>query len=96
MALVLLRLSLMTVLLFPVTSLAQQTWVTITSPVNLHSAPNRDSSVVTWLRQSTRVDVAGCLADKPWCRIVWGRREGWVHVQYLGGLRRERVPVVVP
>ena len=86
------RLSLIGLLLVPLPACAD--WATITANVNMHAGPGREYAVTTWLSRGTQVNVAGCVADRPWCDVVWGRRRGWVHLSYLGGMLRSRVPIV--
>ncbi len=69
-------------------------WANIASDVNLREGPGTDHAVVAWVGRGTHVNVVGCLADGPWCEIVWGRRRGWVKVTYLRGIARDRVPTV--
>ena len=52
------------------------------------------AQLVAWVGRGTHVNVVGCLADRPWCELVWGRRRGWVNVAYLAGISRDRVPTV--
>jgi uncharacterized protein YraI len=86
------RLALIGLLLVPLPAFAQ--WATITSNVNMRAGPGRDYEVTTWLPRGTKVNVAQCAAGRPWCDVVWGRRRGWVHESYLGGLSRARVPSI--
>lgn len=86
------RLALCALLLAPLPALAQ--WATIPANVNMRAGPGTDYEVLTWLRRGTHVNVVGCVADRPWCDVVWGRHRGWVNVAYLGGIARDRVPVV--
>ncbi len=86
------RLLCICLLLLPLTAFAQ--WATITSSVNMRAGPGREFPIVTWLRQGQRVNVVGCMAGRPWCDVAWGRRRGWVHRTYLGGMPRGRIPTV--
>lgn len=87
------RLLLAGVLLLPLPVSAQ--WGTINANVNLRAGPGTEYAVLSWLTRGTHANVVGCVADRPWCEVVVGRRRGFVNVAYLGGIAQDRVPVVV-
>lgn len=71
-----------------------QHWATINANVNLRAGPGTGYAVLAWLPRGTQVNVAGCVAGKPWCDVTWGRRRGWVSAGYLAGVAQDRLPTV--
>lgn len=83
---------LLALVLVPLPAAAQ--WATGTANVNARAGPGTEFEVIAWFTRGTHANVVGCVADRPWCDVVVGRRRGWVNVAYLGGIARDRVPVV--
>ena len=54
---------------------------TVRSELNLRAGPGTDYGVVAVMPAGAEVDVRDC--SGAWCRVAWGRAEGYVHADYL-------------
>lgn len=71
-----------------------------TANVNLRAGPGTAYPTVVTLPAGAALRIYGCLTDRSWCDIGWGRERGWMAASYIQVMYRGQYvilrPAVVP
>jgi uncharacterized protein YraI len=62
---------------------------------SVHTGPDREYPIVTWVRRGASVDVLGCLPNRAWCEVDVHRVRGWMfapRLEFVYAQRRLPVP----